>query len=368
MNIEEYWYWINNIPGIGRKTIGRLLNRFDTVCEIYNASDAEIGGVITKKELRNVFHASKCECKIQKGLQILHDKNVAFIHPDHCDYPTRLKQIPDSPYGLYLKGKMPDSNQKMIAIIGTRECTRYGLEMAHFFGRELVKRKIGVVSGLARGIDGVAHRGALEGNGYTIGVLGGGIDNVYPKENYELFVRMEQLGGIISESNVGIMPAAGLFPQRNRLIAGLCDGILVIEAMQKSGTFITVDQGLEQGKEIFAVPGRIMDGKSSGCNHLIKLGAHLVTEVQDILDILHIEENDSLNRGYNHPLDIVTEKNSLAPLEKIVYDCLRIEAKYLDDIINKVQVAPQEVSKALNKMALDGIIVETTRNYYAIKL
>lgn len=214
----------------------------------------------------------------------------------------------------------------------------------------------------------MAHTGALEGNGYTLGVLGNGIDRVYPDENYKLFTQMEKMGGIVSESNIGVPPSPGLFPQRNRLIAGFSDGILVIEAMEKSGTFITVDQGLEQGKDIFALPGRIMDVQSKGCNNLIKMGAHMVTEVSDILEILHFDSENVENSVEKQDLDSIIHKKSLAPLEKIVYSCLRIDSKYLDDIIREVQLAPQDVCMILNKLVMQGIVCETTRNYYAIKL
>jgi DNA processing protein len=179
---------------------------------------------------------------------------------------------------------------------------------------------------------------------------------------------MEKKGGILSESNMGVKPVAGLFPQRNRLIAGLSDGILVVEAREKSGTFITVDQGLEQGKEIFSIPGRIMDSQSVGCNNLIKLGAHMVTEVEDILQILHMEEKSSPKLDYQEHLQDTSHKMSLAPLEKMVYSCLRIEPRYLEDVVKEMRVAPQDVCKALNRMILAGIVVEPSRNYYAIKL
>lgn len=365
---DFYWYWLNNIPGIGRGTIRRLLEEYEKPENIYFAGEEEISMLLVKENQREQFFLSKREEVIEKGLERLHTKKVTFLHPDSVNYPRRLCNIPDPPYGLYLKGSLPKEDKKAIAIIGARSSTRYGKEMARFFGRELSKCGISVISGLARGIDGMAHTGALEGNGYTLGVLGGGIDRVYPEENYKLFMQMEQTGGIISESNIGVTPVAGLFPQRNRLIAGFSDGILVIEAMEKSGTFITVDQGLDQGKEIFALPGRILDVKSTGCNNLIKLGAHMVTEVSDILEILHLDSKNVEKNRNIQDIGNKTHKKSLAPLEKIVYSCLRIESKYLDDIIEEVKLAPQDVCMILNKLVIEGAVEETTRNYYAIKL
>ena len=268
-----------------------------------------------------------------------------------------------------MKGTLPDDKGCFVAVIGARNCTHYGREMARVFGRELSKAGVYVVSGLARGIDGMAHRGALEGGGNTVGVLGCGIDVVYPEENYELFISMLEKGAIISVSNMGIKPAAGLFPQRNRIISGMCDGILVIEATKKSGTFITVDQGLEQGKDIFALPGRLIDECSRGCNNLIKMGAHLVTDVNDILEILGSKSPESYD--YEAPDLLNTsfhDKNLLAPMEKIVYSVLSVEPKYIDDIISQTRLAPGEVCKNINRMVVSGIIEEPIRNYYSIKL
>lgn len=365
---DLYWYWLTNINGIGRETISRLLEFFVTPKQIYQADEKEVFTLLRMEKQRNEFIISKNEDAIRKGYQRLADHKITFLHPDSLEYPKRLRTIPDAPYGLYLKGSLPPEDCKAVAVIGARNCSRYGREMARFFGRELSKCRIPIISGLARGIDGMAHRGALEASGYTLGILGGGIDQVYPKENYELFIKMQQSGGILSESNMGIVPVAGLFPQRNRLIAGMCDGILVVEAMEKSGTFITVDQGLDQGKEVFALPGRVMDPQSAGCNNLIKLGAHIVTEVEDILEILHMGEKSAPKLNDPNRLQNITEKMSLAPLEKMVYSCLRIESKYLDDIIDEINIAPQEVCMALNRLVMCGAAAETARNYYAIKL
>lgn len=365
---DYYWYWLNNIPGIGRKTIRKLLQEYRTPEQIYLAGENQVDHFLRHDSQKNAFHLSKDEEVITNSYHQLADKGIRFLHPGLQEYPERLRKIPDSPTGLYVKGLLPESERRSVAIIGARDCTRYGSEIAHFFGRELSANGVAVVSGLARGIDGMAHRGALDAGGYTLGVLGCGIDQVYPEENYPLFMQMEQTGGIISESNMGVPPTAGLFPERNRLIAGMSDGILVVEAKEKSGTFITVDQGLEQGKEIFAIPGRVLDAKSAGCNHLIKFGAHIVTEVRDILEILHldnkiIEKQNDLNQE-----EIYIKKISLAPIEKMVYSCLRIEPKYLDEIIGETCIAPQEVCIALNQLVVSGIIAETSSNYYAIRL
>lgn len=365
---DYYWYWLNNIPGVGRRTLHKLLQVFRTPENIYMSGEEQVSHFLKGDKQKEAFHFSKNEDAVIKSYRRLTQKGICFLHPDTPEYPERFRQIPDSPTGLYLKGKLPPKEQKSVAIIGARDCTRYGSEMARFFGRELSLSGVSIISGLARGIDGMAHMGALEAEGYTLGVLGCGIDWIYPEENYQLFKQMEQTGGILSESNMGVKPAPGLFPERNRLIAGMADGILVVEAKEKSGTFITVDQGLEQGKEIFAIPGRIPDVKSAGCNHLIKLGAHMVTEVRDILEILHLENKIVEKQNDLGQDEIYINKIALAPIEKKVYSYLRIEPKYLDEIIMETHIAPQEVCMALNHLVVSGVVAETASNYYAINM
>ncbi len=368
MDKALYWYWFLNIPGIGRITQKKILKKWKDPESVYHASALEMSQYLKKEAQLGMFLASKDRDSILSSYDNLLKHKIQFLYYGCNGYPERLYYIPDPPLGLYLKGRLPVEKTISIAIIGARNCTRYGMEMARYFGKALAQNGVNVISGLARGIDGYGHEGALLGDGYTLGVIGGGIDRIYPQENYKLYMQMEQKGGILSESNIGVFPHAGLFPERNRMIAGLSDGILVVEAMEKSGTFITVDQGLEQGKDIFAIPGRIVDKNSAGCNHILKLGAHVVTDVQDILDVY-----GQCNVSGDKINDFLCLKNqdkkmSLAPVEKMVYSCLRIEPKYLDDIILEVKLAPQEVCKILNTLVISGIIVETSRNYYALKI
>lgn len=368
MEKDMYWFWLKEAPGISRSVKLQMVDYFSSPKEIYYASEEDLKQFFYRPQFLQNFIRSRKDSTVMENYNRLMIRGVRFVHMESEEYPESLMNILDPPLALYLKGKIPQKDVKSIAIIGARDCTRYGSEMARFFGRELGKAGIQIISGLARGIDGMAHEGALEANAYTMGVLGCGIDVVYPQENYHLFMQMEQKGGIISESGLGIKPYAGLFPQRNRLISGLADGILVVEAMEKSGTFITVDQGLEQGKEIFALPGRNIDVKSRGCNNLIKMGAHLVTEVSDILELLCADNTDAMKISELTDADRFVQKNLLAPNEKMVYSCLRVEPQYLDEIIGKARIAPQEVCMALNHLIMMGGVVESSRNYYALKL
>ncbi len=368
MDCNAFWFWFHEAPGITRNTKRKLLEVFKKPATIFEVSEKELTPFFRSQSNLERFLASRNEDKVLKDFYQLEKMKIHFIHMQSVEYPDCFKEIPDSPIGFYLKGELPSFTAPRVAIIGARDCTRYGSEMARFFGRELGKASVQIISGLARGIDGMAHIGALEANAYTMGVLGCGIDRIYPDENYRLFMEMQEKGGVLSEYGLGVKPNPGLFPHRNRLISGLADAILVVEAMEKSGTFITVDQGLEQGKEIFALPGRLIDVKSRGCNNLIKMGAHVVTEVRDVLEILQVKNTNQMKIEDFTDAERFIHKNLLAPNEKIVYSCLRVEPQYLDEIIAKAQIAPQEVCMALNRLAVIGGAVETTRNYYALKL
>ena len=209
---------------------------------------------------------------------------IGFISALEEGFPEKLREIPDPPFGIYYKGSMPVENEPAAAIIGARLASGYGREQARRFGRRIGARGISVISGMARGIDGIAQKAALDAGGRSYAVLGCGVDICYPEENRELYQRLQQQGGVLSEYPPGMQPIARLFPPRNRIISGLSDLVLVIEARKRSGTLITVDMALEQGREVYALPGRVSDALSDGCNRLIRQGAGPATCPQDILE------------------------------------------------------------------------------------
>ena len=202
------------------------------------------------------------------------------------DYPKRLMNIPDPPLILYYKGCLPKEDKPSVAIIGARECSMYGEKVAKMFARELSIEGVQIISGMARGIDGISQRNSIETGGSTFGILAFGVDEIYPKENEDIFNSIIENGGLISEFEPGTKPLRQYFPSRNRIISGLSDIVLVVEARKKSGTYITVTQALEQGRDVFAVPGRITDGLSDGCNSLISSGAGMALNSNVILDEL----------------------------------------------------------------------------------
>lgn len=292
------------------------------------------------------------------------EKCIYWVAKQEKIYPEKLKNIDNPPEGLYVQGRLPDKERLSIAIVGARNCTPYGKEMARYFGRELAAAGIQIISGLARGVDSSAHWGALEAEGDTFGILGCGIDICYPRENKKLFEKTAASGGILSEYEPGTPPLAAFFPQRNRIISGLCDGILVIEARVKSGSLITAAWGLEQGKDIFALPGRSTDLLSRGCNHLIRQGAALVETPEDILR--EYEWNGKYKEGKTEK----GKKNniSLEREEKIVYSRLSLEPKHLNCLIEETKLTASQVFTALLNLELSGRITDIGGGYYVIVL
>ncbi len=224
-------------------------------------------------------------------------KEVRFITKKDPDYPKRLLSLTDAPEQLFVLGRLPDPTQKAIGIVGARECTPYGRDMARLFGYRLAKAGMAVISGMAKGVDGWSHRGALEAGGDTFAILGCGVEVVYPHCNEKIYYNLKEKGGLISEYPSNYGARSENFPLRNRIISGLSDGILLIEARQRSGSLITVDAALDQGKDVFVIPGRIGDELSVGCNRLIRQGAIPVISPDDILEYYNIRphnESDNL--------------------------------------------------------------------------
>ena len=355
---ELYWYWLTNIHGIGYQTIGKLLEQKETAEAIYFMNQKEMDYFFRTNQ-KEAFIKSRNWEEIRHQYEQLRQKNIQFYSREHRCFPMRLKNIPMAPYGIYVRGKLPNPYKKTIAIIGSRYSTAYGQEMAKYFARELAKQGIIVISGMARGIDSIAQNAALLAGGESYGVLGCGVDICYPIENFSLYEQLSQIGGILSEYPPNTKPKAGLFPMRNRLISGLADGVLIVEAKKRSGTLITVDWALEQGKEIYAIPGRAFDALSEGCNHLIQMGAKLVTDIEDLADDYGLESRD-LSKNYEN------NQKTLAKNQRVVYSCLGLEPKYIDSIVNETKLSVQEVLSALFELEMMDLIKQVVSNYYIV--
>lgn len=287
---QSYAYWLMCAP-IGDSAKSRLLLRFGRPSGVFEASEKALldsNLSIGKKERWIAYIKERQEENVKREYEKLQIKGILFYPEYHPHYPAKLLSIPARPFGIFVKGKLPDVRQRSLAIVGARDCSEYGQYVARHFAEKMAQNGVAVISGLARGIDGIAQRAAMEAGGESFGVLGSGADICYPKSNEKLYRMCMEHGGILSTYLPGTPPTPNLFPPRNRIISGLSDGILIIEAREKSGTIITADLALEQGKDVFVIPGRVTDRLSDGCNSLIRQGASLIQSPEQLLEELHI--------------------------------------------------------------------------------
>lgn len=289
---KAYMHWLYQAAGMGNRGMLRRLVQIGTPQEIYGWAsrkllEDKLSDRYKKKARQITEHAAGYD--VAAEYERLTARGISFVTAGEAGYPKRLAAIPDAPWAIYYVGKLPDDQEPAVAIIGARNCTEYGRSMAAQFGAALAQAGVQIISGMARGIDGIGQQAALDAGGYSLAVLGCGVDICYPDENRQLYAQLTAAGGICSEYPPGTAPRALLFPPRNRIISGLCDGVLVIEAKERSGTLITVDMALEQGREVYALPGRATDPLSQGCNRLIRQGAALVTSPQELLRELRPE-------------------------------------------------------------------------------
>lgn len=280
---QPYLHWMIGTEGIGSRTIDKLIGYAGSPGAVYEMTASEMEKVISAKKAAALSEARR-RGNVLENYQKLEERGIRFYSLYHPRYPGRLKTIPDRPYGIYVEGELPAEAIPSVAVIGARQCSGYGQLMADRCGRELAGAGIQVISGMARGIDGISQRAALKAGGKTYAVLGCGTDICYPPENRRIYMEAKERGAVISEYPPGTPPAPQLFPRRNRIISGLADLVLIIEARSKSGTLITADMALEQGKDVYVVPGRITDDLSQGCNQMLRQGAGLFTSVYDMLE------------------------------------------------------------------------------------
>lgn len=360
MEEKVYQFWLHQLPGVGDRTIEKLLSVFGSAKEVCLAGNG-LKRVLGQRAVERVLEFNKTFDAKGAYEQML-DKKLCFCTVEDPDYPERLKKLPHPPYGLYCLGKLPENKRPAAAIIGARECSEYGRYMARAFGGELAKAGVAVISGMARGIDGLGQQAALEQVGRTYAVLGCGADICYPASNRKLYQEIvEKGGGILSVFPPGTPPVKGQFPERNRIVAGLADLVLVVEARQKSGTLITVDMALEQGKNVYAVPGRLTDRLSDGCNLLIRQGAGIALAPGDILAELKLLGNrkalGSAQAG----------KSSLE--ERKILDFLDYHPRSADEILAKIHGAgvPMELPRLLTELiglCMEGKAAQAGGSYF----
>lgn len=394
MENKKYEYWLHRMPGAGNGTIRELLRRYHTPFEIYGAVRRRSKGVL--EVLRETRMDEAIEYTriydLSREYEELLKRGIRFLTAEDRDYPGRLREIPSAPYALYVLGQLPPENLPAVAMIGARECSEYGIFVAKNFAKELGAHGIPVISGMARGIDSISQEAALKGGGRTYAVLGCGVDICYPKSSRRLYEQILEQGGILSTFPPGTEPMKRLFPERNRIVSGLADVILVVEARQKSGTFITVDMALEQGREVYAIPGRLTDRLSDGCNLLLQQGALIAVSPQDLLQHLSPRQMEFSLENPQQETKAVENKEDVRNAEDtgktgdarnmedlkstdqrrlILLEILDFLPKSVEEIRSayekkrKLTVTTPEILCMLMELCLEGSATQVSGNYFA---
>lgn len=353
----NYNYWLTTVKGIGNRAKLELLAQTGSARELYFLSETQLKTLNGMTDERFLLLMESKKQNTQKMYDEMCEKGISFLSIEDEAYPYRLKQIPDAPIGIYVKGKLPGKEQRMVAIVGARMCSEYGRTMAKELGRGLAAKGVCVVSGMARGIDAAGHAGAIEAGGMTCAVLGCGVDVCYPASNRMLYADILEKGSMISEAPPGMQPLPMLFPQRNRIISGLSDAVVVVEARAKSGSLITADQALEQGRDIYAVPGRVDDPLSEGCNNLIRQGAGIISGIGEFLKDLDLQGNFEGRQE-------ILEKLLLEKEESLVYSCVDLRPKNVEEILQKSGMSMPGLAQVLASLVQKGFITETFKNCY----
>lgn len=371
MNLDDLKYWIalKSVSGIGNLTFRALLDNFGSPSLIFNTPVSKLTGIngITKKMAVAINNFSDWD-KVNQNFELLNKNKITVITYQDDDYPEKLKNIYDLPPFLYVRGSLMKDDIN-IAIVGSRRATTYGKYTTERISRELAQKGVTVVSGMARGIDSAAHRGALAARGRTIAVLGSGLDVIYPPENKILFAEIIENGAVISEFPMGTPPIAANFPSRNRIISGMSYGVLVVEAGEKSGSLITARLALEQGREVFAVPGSVETPASRGTNRLIKEGAKLIENAEDILEeiIPQLEKTKVLSETLSSENEskLPAKEIELTKIEKQVADFIFDKRIHVDDIIAATNLSPADVLSTLMSLELKNLVTQHPGKYFS---
>jgi len=360
---QRDWLRLVMVPGVGTAYFIRLLARFHTPTNVLQASPGAIKEVVGAALAQRISqYADAVDIDSQERLMAQYD--VRFITLEDPAYPTRLAEIYDPPLALFVRGELHQADEHCVAMVGTRRASPYGIRMAEALGRELAAHGITVVSGMAHGIDAAAHRGALEGGGRTIAVLGNGVDVVYPQQHADLMQKIIQHGCVLSQFLMGVKPSPGHFPYRNRIISGMTLGTVVVEAPPDSGALITARQAAEQGREVFAVPGQVGVQNSQGPHALIRDGAKLVETAQDILVELdvpaHVRQEPRVAPAEPAAAPAQAAGAGAAPitstLEQDILSVLSPNGSYVDEIAAACRISVSEALSSLTLLELRGLV------------
>jgi DNA processing protein len=369
LDASLHWLALSMTPGIASRLSARLLDEFGSPEEIFRASlthlercnlPVAVAQSICKKQ---AFRRAEKELATIRGIE-----NLRLVNWTDPEYPRMLREIYDPPTLLYVRGNVDVLSQTSISVVGTRKPTLYGTQMAERLGRELAARGVVIVSGMARGIDAIAHQGAMAVNGRAIGVLGTGVNVCYPKENKKLYEKVLERGAIISEFPLGTHPAPENFPVRNRIVAGMPVGVVVVEGAQYSGSLITARLAMDYGREVFGVPGNVTQPVSFAPNQLIRQGAKLVTNGEDVIEDLPTPVRALLVRAEapeSEQLNLLAAA-SLNSSEKKVYEVLTVEQPVqLDDILDRSGLNSSEVLATLFDLEMKGIVRQLPGKQFA---
>ncbi len=375
MDDLKYWVALSGIPQLGTARFRRLESYFGDLEHAWRASDTQLRDAGLDSRTAQEVASARERLNPDDAVSDLKRAGVSATNWNCDDYPPRLKQISDPPPVLFYAGEIAPQDEWSVAIVGTRNPTSYGREAANVLSRDLASAGITIVSGLALGIDGVAHRAALECSGRTIAVVAGGLDSVYPKEHSTLFRQIRERGAVVSEHRLGVRPDARNFPRRNRLISGMTLGTVVVEAGEGSGTRWTVEQALDQNREVFCVPGSIFSPASHFTNRLIKEGAKLVADYTDILEELKLPDTGGIktNPGQREALLETTgsvedtEYDDLEGLEEEEAELLALltgEPAHVDDLCRKSGIPIASISSMLTLLELKGKVTQVGSMHY----
>jgi DNA processing protein len=354
---KKYWIGFNLVKGIGAVRFRQIKAFFGDLSIAWNAPAEAYGEVSLPTSTVTNFLKLRKQIDLDQLYESILDKNVTVLISQDEDYPRLLKEIDQAPPVIYVKGQLTAADEFAVAIVGTRRVSDYGRQVTRDASIFLAGNGLTIVSGLARGVDGLAHRHALEAGGRTIAVLGSGVDVIYPPEHRKLADAICENGAIISDYPLGTQPEGINFPPRNRIISGLSLATIVVEAGARSGALITADFALEQGRDVFAVPGNVLSPASRGTNKLIQSGAYAMISPQDVLDVLNLSEIESIKSA--------REVLPADPTEARILQVMDYEPMHIDEICNAVDLAVDKVSAALTMMELKGLIQHVGAMRYA---
>jgi DNA processing protein len=371
-----FWLALTRIDGLGIRGCHKLIEHFGSPQAAYMASLTELESCGVPARVAQAIFAQTALKEAERDAQEIAKADCELVAYDSEEYPPLLKQIPDSPLLLYVRGDVKAISALAVAVVGSRRPSAYGSSVAHRLAHDLAQRQLVVVSGLARGVDSAAHRGALEAKGKTVAVLGSGIDVIYPRENKKLADEIAKSGAVISEFPLGTGPTPENFPIRNRIISGLSLGVVVVEAAEYSGSLITARLALEHNREVYAVPGNITSAQSFGPNHLIKQGAKLVDQWMDVIEEFSPEVRMQLLPPADAPEDepmgaqaATLFAASLTPDQKAVFETLRADqTSFVDEVVGAAKIPHPRVLSALLQLEMNGLIRQLPGKNFIRKL